>query len=361
MATRTFSELLGELPEGRSPRAEWVNDVLRALRPVLATELRRRNLWSASPRHLGVPATSWTEGLAELSTDAYAFIFVERLSALRAQLRVRPNIDGVVLASLRNFLHERQRDNDRLGYQVFDVLRTALAARIAARELWVLSGDPEIRNDTLLAFDPAEGAEPAAPAALSELARAWNDTLLPDLIAAHGAGRVAVLERLRRLIAELPERGVRAFVFRDLIGPLKADLRHRWAATLEHEGASEVDPEDGSRLSFPFAKPVDPRQPIEERDRFTKLANCVGRHVEGIPEADGLRRELEWVWGAVRAWVHDATAPERPPSVRGLAALFGLTRERVAELLAKLATFLRACQEILAGRVAEFRPKRGAA
>ena len=358
MATKTFSELLAELQAGAAPSAEWVEEVLAALRPLLATELRRRSLWTTAPRYLGVEAERWPEGLSELALDAYSFIFVDRLSALCAQLKVRPNIDGLVLLNVRHFLHQRQLENDRLGYQVFDVVRDALAERIAGRELTVLAGSSEIRNDTLLSFVPEVDAEPAPRELLADLARTWNDVLLPDLISAHGAGRVEVLARLRSLIAELPERGFLAFLVGDLIAPLKADLRRRWTAVLEQEGAVEEGPEGGLPLVFPFAKPEDLRRSLEARDQYEKLVNCVQKKIEIAPEEGSLRRQLEWVWGSIRAWIDDATAPVSPPSVRGLAELFGLSRKRVSELYDQLRHFVRTCLEILAGRVAEIRTRR---
>lgn len=357
MKKETLSQLLAELPESGSPPPCWGERTLAALRSQLALELHRRGLWRTDPRHLGVEAASWQEGLEELAADAYAFVFLDRLSALQAQRKVRPDVDGLVVLNVRHFLHARQKENDRLGYRAYDVLRCALRELITAGELWVLAGDAEIRNDTELGFAPVPDGELASPDLLAELARRWNDELLPDLMAAQGAGRLRVLRKLRRLLAAMPQQGAARFRFRDLLAPLKADLRLRWAATFVHEGIAEHSEATLGRQLFPFAKRVDPRLEVEQRDGFQKLVNCVSKQIEHEPTHDGLRRDLALVWAAVRAWAHDASAPQRPPSQRGLAVLLGLSRERVGVLMERLRGLIDRCQVKLAGRLARLTPR----
>ena len=99
------------------------------------------------------------ETLDELTTDAYVFNFVHRLRSLRAQLLVKPNIEGLVLLNLKNFLYERQRRHDPLGCRLFKTLRSALRALVDDGQLEVSRGAPEIRNDTVLRFPhPSAGA-----------------------------------------------------------------------------------------------------------------------------------------------------------------------------------------------------------
>lgn len=363
MEIRIFSCFLAELAESASePPEPWVRGVMAALRSALVAELRRRGLWTSSPRCLGVEGASrFPAGLDELVVDAYSFVFVERLSALRAQRRVRANVDGVVLCSLRHFLHERQQDNDRLGYLVYDAVRNALAVMLEAGQLSVVEGDLALRNDTVLAFPCAADGEPVEAEQVAEVARRWCDELLPQLVTAHGRGRVEVAERLAHLLADLPRLGVTVFRLRHLLEPLKSELRRRWAATLELEGGSEVGTRPGERWLFPFAHQAGGTGRVEQREGFRKLVDCVSRKVEEVAAGDPLRRELEQLWGVLRTWAGDAARDDKAPSQRGLAALLGISREHVGELLARLRAFVEFCQGLLAGRVAELTPRRAPA
>lgn len=89
---------------------------------------------------------------------------------------------------------------------------------IAAGEIFVLAGDREVRNDTLLGFSAAAAPENPQPE-LSPLLEHWCDELLPDLVLARGQHQAELWGRLRGLIGELARHGVAAFRFRDLLDP----------------------------------------------------------------------------------------------------------------------------------------------
>jgi len=72
-----------------------------------------------------------TGPLEELLADCYAFIFVDRLRTLQVQLAIKPNIDGLIFLNIRNFLYERQKDHDPLGYHVFTVVVAAVKKCLA--------------------------------------------------------------------------------------------------------------------------------------------------------------------------------------------------------------------------------------
>lgn len=359
MDIRNFSELLADWPgPSAEPPVGWVERALTMLRAALVMEMRRRGLWHSPPRYLGVVGASrWPEGLDELVVDAYAFVFVERLSALRAQRLVRDHVDGVVLCSLRHFLHERQLDSDRLGYLAFDAVRSVIAEQLGEGKLVLLAGDASIRNDSVLAFSAETAGEPAAAETLAELAEAWNDVLLPEVLTGHGRGRTVVTERLRRLVAELPAHGIEVFRFRDLIEPLKADLRRRWAATLEHESTAELADDRSQHIFSSLAATYRRQLDFAERQSFRKLVHCVYHQVESLGGDESMRFQLRQLWSCLHGWATGGNE-ERTPSQRGLAAFLGVSRERAEELLRRLREFVATCQQLLAGRVAELGPRR---
>jgi hypothetical protein len=359
---RTFTDLLRLLrPGGDPPDAASFAELWQALRRALVAELKRRGLWEAPPAYLGVyGAERWWSGeegaaddpLEELTADAYAFIFVARLRALRAQLEVRDNVDGLVFLNVRHFLHDRQRAYDPLGYRIFEALREAVREAVAAGEMAVLEGDPRIRNETVLAF--GAGGEPADPAEydLPALVQGWNDELLPDLVTAHGRGRQPVLGGLRRKLRDLPGRGVEAIRFKDLVDPMKSDARARWAALLAGETV-EIDAEAGAVAGL--RRFVDPDRRLEDREAFRGLVDCISDVLESRSEPETSRRYLESLWGFLRSWAGGGTEDAELPSHRRLAAFLGIPRERLPELYDTLRRFAEECEARLAGRAAVLR------
>ncbi len=165
-----FTDHVRLLSSGKPLDAGSLEALWGALRAALRAELRRRGLWESPPAYLGVYGwESWeTSGaergaLEELLFECYSYIFVPRFRSLQAQLKVKPNIDGLIFLSIRNFLHERQKEHDPLGSQVFEVLRSAVRTALAEGTLRVLSGDERIRNDTVLGF-PSGAGTPAGAA-----------------------------------------------------------------------------------------------------------------------------------------------------------------------------------------------------
>ena len=67
-------------------------------------------------------------------------------------MKIKPNIDGLISRNVANFLLERQRQNDLIGYAVFGNVKAAAleAAEAADRAENLAQG--KIHNDSLLRF-----------------------------------------------------------------------------------------------------------------------------------------------------------------------------------------------------------------
>jgi hypothetical protein len=353
---RVFTDYVRALSENAEPDADLVRAVEKALRAALRSELRRRGLWESPPGWLGVYGwdrweTTGGGALEELLAECYVFIFVDRLRGLQAQLRVKSNIDGLVFLDIRHFLHERQKAHDPLGSQVFEVLRSAVRGAVEAGELRVLSGDPRIRNDTVLAFGTLE--EPPAAAIsrdLREIVAAWNDDLLPDLVTLRGRHQEEIVLRLRERLAGLRQRGIPVFRFKDLVDPMKADVRARWAAVLERrEGEVVVEREtDGEARGTPL---VFPDTAVEERQLFRWLVGCVLDGIERLDVNDKTRRYLLTLWQFHRVRAVETPAAglglageDESPSRRKLAELLRIPRERLSGLYEILGRLLEECR-----------------
>ncbi len=372
-ARGAFTRYVRALDPGREPTTEAFDELWRGLRSALRHELRKRSLWSGPPSFLGLVGwPSWlaergTESaLDELSADCYAFLFIERLPRLRAQLEVKPNVEGLVFLYLRNYLHDRQKHHDPLGFRIFEVLRSGVRSAVDDSELRVLSGDRRIGNGTLLAAvaageagqaDPEEAAEPAA---LRPIVERWNDELLPDLVTATGAQRQPLLERLRRCLLDLEVAGVRSFRFKDLIDPLKNDVRNRWAALYDLGEGESAPADDAAGLAAAVRLFPPAASEVEERDSFRQLVGCVAQLMERLGAPGHTRHYLCTLFGFLRTWA-GGEGPESLPSNRRLSGLLRIPRDRLPGLYETLRRLIGQCRAATSGRVAVIDPRGRAA
>ncbi len=349
---RVFTDFVRSLESHRDPEPRRLAQARDALRAALRGELRRRGLWNAPPDYAGIyGCVSWDEALDELLSECYAFIFVDRLRSLQAQLRVKPNIDGLIFLNVKHFLHERQKEHDPLGSQVFQVVHSALRGAVAAGELHVLAGDPRIRNETVLGFSP--DADPASMAGrdLRALVRSWNDALLPDLVTLRGRREPEVVERLRACLADLRADGVEVFRCKDLVDPFKADVRARWVALLD-QAAGESAMERSEDESARTVRLVRPDTRFEERQLFRRLVACVLAAMERLDESTKTRDYLSTLWQFLRIQAQEGPDDtEGHLSQRRLGELLGIPRERLPGLYKTLGRLLESCRVANSGKL----------
>lgn len=348
-----------------------------ALRGALRGELKRRGLWESPPDYLGIygweswgaPGGGTSDAFEELLIECYSYIFVQRLRSLRAQLEVKPNVDGLVFLNIQHFLHERQKEHDPVGAQVFEVLRSAVRSALATGDLHWVAGDERVRNDTVLSFTAGGGTDvPAPPPGLvaARVAR-WNDDLLPDLVTLRGLRQEEVVERLRERLPDLHEDGLDRFRFKDLVDPLKADVRARWAAILD-QSQGETAPQTGEDERRERVRLARPDLRVEDKQLFRRLVDCVLTSVRRLEISEKTRGYLSTLWQFVRVqasegealepadsrldqWLRDVAEGERP-SLRRLAEELRIPRERLPGLYEILGDLLERCRAAHSGRAA---------
>ncbi len=351
-----FTRFLAGIEPGRPRDRESFDEIWAALRVLLVNELRRRALWTLPPACLGVyGCVSWADegAVEELLADCFLFVFGERLRSLKAHLRLKANVEGLVLRSVRNFLHDTQKRHDPVGFRVFTLLRSVVRDAVAAGALHVVAGNPGVGRDTVLGCSPAAG--PDAPVARPEELRAatgtWNDDLLPQLITARGWDVRPVLEQLGDRIRRLPDQGIRAFRFRDLAEPLGQDARARWRAVWTHS-QGEVVPLPGEDGLAALVRLVAPASGLEERESFRCLLGCLERSIDGMAEPDRTRQDLRRILLFLRNHALDADeadGAQRLPSHRKLAELLAIRRERLPRLWAILLAAAHSCRRRCSG------------
>jgi hypothetical protein len=371
-----FTRFVRDWEPGREPEPALASAMWTAFGRAVRQELRRRSLSQGLPQWLGIYGfRGWWEEpgrggpFEDLLAEAFRYVFVERFPALKAQTLAnansKVNIEGVVLASIRHFLHDRQRLHDRLGTRLFEVLSLAVRHAVANGELMAAAGSAKIGNSTVLTIgERAPSAGLAKPETLAPIVQRWNDELLPDLITASRADKQRLVEELARRLAELELAGVAAFRFGDLIIPLRADVRRRWSALLAPDEDPPPDEENARgfrRLRRSF-EPAFETQMIAT-DRFAKLVDCVDGAIEASPASKRTRTYLRRLLLFLRAFATEegetlekgsGDAEDQLPSFRRLAEHLKIPRERFGELIGTLKTFLTRCRERLDGEIARF-------
>lgn len=371
-STRTgvFTRFVSAVDVGEDG-AGLLEELWQELRTNLHRELVRRGLIGLPPRCLGVfGGASWLDptehgqspgrpggrdALDELTVDCFVFVFVQRLRALRGHLKVKDNVDGLVLLNIRHFLLERQRDHDPVGYRVYHVLRSAVQAAVEAGDLQVVDGDPRIRNDTVLRPRHSGPVSPRQAPELKAVVLRWNDDLLPELIAAQGKRQRAVVVDLSKRLGRLAEEGFGDVCFKDLVSPLKADARARWSEIrLQAEGETVL--EHGDEAFRSVVRLVYPETSFEERAWFDRLVSEVDKLVADHPGTPATRRHLRSLWRFLKAHAQGeeegtvgSAAPDALPPRRAIASLLGVPRSRLPELYQIIGAMLTQVRETTPG------------
>src|SRR5207248_699958 len=130
----------------------------------------------------GVPSWSAPQDFEDIVGDCYIFAVLQRLQALRKQLRIKPNVDGLISRNVENFLIERRRRFDPIGYSVFGNVRAAALEAAAAKAISLenLKGG-KVYNESVLRLD---SSRPDAVPAASDLIHCAVSTAtgLPEVV-----------------------------------------------------------------------------------------------------------------------------------------------------------------------------------
>lgn len=346
-----FTDYVRASGVGPSVRSDISEPFLARLKTGLAAELKRRRLWSVSPRIFGIIGVdSWSRdddaALRELAQECLIFV-LHRLPTLRGHARSKGNIEGLLLRLIRNFLSDRQRHFDPLGYRLYSFLSSVVEKALM---LGLLHADaPAEPLDHHSRLVPAAGPG-RIPAEVLErnhnrVLEAWADTHLPEFLPAimelGPSKREPYVERLAARLPELAEQGVLDFSLGNLNAAWRQRARLYWARLSDEIAVSTGFERVGASIE---RIPVDEQLPgsaFEAGRAFQDLKQCVERMIEGDRDPEETRLQMLEIWLSL---VASSTLDLKPPSDRALERLIEIPRRRIASLKERLRSFVHDCR-----------------
>lgn len=320
-----FTEHVREFSTASDPAEK----VLPELEKLLRQRMRRRNLFTAPPSYLGYDPRSWDApgAFEDIVADCYIFAFLNRLQGLRNQLRARTNIDGLIIRNVDNFLLERQRRHDPIGYAVFGNVEGAACMTEAAGELTVEGRNQgRLNNQSILRLDQAKpSTDLAEPQTLKEALEKlpdW-DQEVPALAATTEEGQDWVAQFFQRLRDE----GVAAVRCGDLVAVLAARTRETLASRravpsdeLAFEGVDELRT---------LVRMVCPDQTLENRDRWERLKENMAWRIKSLDRQQRVRERLTQVFAGLVQVIEEGDSG--PPKQATLIDRLGIARATLSD------------------------------
>ncbi len=321
----TFTEHVRDF----GPNCDPAGCVLPKLEQLLRRRMRQRNLLTAPPNFLGYSGiTAWDApgAFEDVVVDCYIFAFLDRLQGLRNQLRIRPNIDGLISRNAKHFLLERQKRYDPVGYAVFGNVEGAASDMVAAGELAAEgTGEGRLQNSSVLRLDQlAAAGELATTDRLRGLlaeAPDWAE-VLQYLTSTTEEGQVWVAEFLRQLRAA----GVVAVRVGDVVAAIAEQVREDWAA--RHAVPASQLGQEGEEDFGVVVRLVWPDTRAADQDQWEMLKRVVPEQIGRLERQQRVRDRLAKVFQELVRLV-EAGGPS-PPSQADLVRELGVPRETVS-------------------------------
>lgn len=314
---------------------------------MLRSELRRAGLLSGPPRFVGVEGhPEWNrEALDELLCDCYSFVFVRRLDSMLAQLEIKENIDGLVFLSIRNFLYERRKRSDPIGFRVFEVLQASVRRGIAEGRLYLLSGDAAIRNNSRIGIrDRLERIDDDRQVALEATA----GELMPELVTARGSRQRAELEeRTVRALTGFGSTAFDGFEFAEVVAAFRRAARRQWSIYVESPAVTGDEAEPATRLGRPW---------FELRQEYESLTDCVSARLAAAELDARTSAYLSRLWEFMRV---SCLGAEEIPSRRKLAQQLKIPKDRLKPLLEHLGRDVERCRSGQTAQSPVTKPREG--
>lgn len=306
--------------------------ILKALKHVL----HHRGLFYSSPSLLGYAGSSWAdeEVMSDLVFDCLQRSLVTRLRGLRGLLQKSGAIDGVVVLNIKNFVWEKQKKHDPVGYAVFQNLKAAAAHLVDADELRRLNAQDisAFNGNTVYSIKAASSEAVADKTQLKEVL--LRSGLMFDGLQSFTTVGVKGQEILVETIKSLKGFGIASFSVNALKKALCSLISESQTVrpVTSHQIVSEVfeDSPENSRT-------VPQDAGYQESESHAHMVQQIHLEIDNSRRTQAVRKRLHQMLDlAAEAWSGKNSTGEF--SVEGLQSTLGIERTTVYDDLKFLAS-----------------------
>jgi hypothetical protein len=331
--TKTMSSFVQYIREFDSnPPPEGLLDLLAQF---LRAEMRRRALWTAPPKWLGVEylgVNSWNsdhDAFTDLLFDCYVYI-LKHLKSLRNQLEAHDeiNIDGLVALNIKHFLTEKQSSENPQSYAIGSNVKAAVLLAIDNKML--TTNTEKLSNDTLLTFSTTSPQNPISEEILLNVLRCQTDlpNIREDLLTkrSQSAGK-----KMAEIIGQLAKNGITSFRYADLMKMTKEEVQSGWH--LPETNVTEETDSDGNiqRVKIIF----DDTNYQELQQSMAALFKQIEEEIEGLSHHSVLKEKIKKVFQAMVGLIEAGETPTQVELVRILGDIPRNTVSRIMTILRK--------------------------
>jgi hypothetical protein len=308
------------------PEARVLPEIGRLLRQ----RMRRKNLLLAPPSYLGYHGVANWQGAGafdDITVDCYIYAVLARIEGLRNQLRARPNIDGLIVRNVDNFLLERQRRHDPVGYAIFQNVAGAVRAEAVMGHLAVEGAtDGRLHSSSVLRLDPSQLDAQAVDRLQIEqaLIQVLETAKVPQgLISVSEEGQ----EWAQNFLVRLREIGVAAVRCGDVVAVAAA--RAREDRPLPRAAPDQRFAFEGDEDYTALVRMVWPDQALEHRDNWEALKRQIADRIAGLNRQQRVRERLLSVFEGLVQAIEEG--PASPPSQAELVERLGIPRATLSD------------------------------
>ena len=324
-----FAQYLKEFDSNPPPE-----ELLNLLAQFLHAEMRRRGLWMAPPKWLGVEylgVNSWNsdpDAFTDLLFDCYVYIF-KRLKSLRNQLEAHDkiNIDGLIALNIKHFLTEKQSYENPQGYAIGSNVKTAVLFAIDNQIL--TTNTEKLGKETVLTFSSASSQNPISEKTLLSVLRCQTD--LPKVRDSLLTKSQSAVKKINEIIGQLAENGITSFRYSDLMKMTKEEVQSGWQMP-ETNFAVETD----SNGNIQIVKLTQDGTIYNElRQGMAVLFKQIEEEIEGLNHHSALKRKIKKVFQGMVSLIEAGETPSQVELVRILGDIPRNTVSRIMTILRK--------------------------
>jgi hypothetical protein len=243
------------------------------------------------------------------------------------------NLDGLITRNIDNFLTERQRRRDPIGYAVFKNVEAAARVAELQSELQI-EGGTIVKNQSVLRMAPSK--PPAQVVASQRIDEALEEATdwehaVSILVTVSEEGQDWIRSFLGRLCAA----GVAAVRVGDFTGALAKRARASWTA--RHAVANNELSWDGDDEVAALVRIIQPDTGVDERDRWEQLKKIIPERIARLDRQQRVRQRLAKEFAALAQFVDQGHTPKQAELIKQL----GVARATLSDDMQILGDLLR--------------------